>query len=194
MKFYYKIFLPCLLIIVFSCGTKKKNQSQTETVLGIKLGEPFEEQVDSLIEEGKIQVTNEGIKFIEYTEYKGALTFYPFSDNKTLQSIKILFVNPENKGKLEGSEARNGVLSEENKNSIIKSYEAKYGSTKPTKNNEYDWVVYKWIKSNLHITLGYRELGTDEFRSYYLVTAEYMLEKQAQKEIEERINKSNPNI
>lgn len=188
------IFFQLLTLTLFCISCKNEQESNPETVLGIKLGMPIQEQYDKLLNGGKLNLSSEGIKFIDFGSYKGSLNDHTFSDNKTLRDLTILFVNPNNQGVLSGNDSRKGVLSELNKNEIIKMYQDKYGDYK-SETGEYGWRRYIWVKPNMTITLGFRVWGTSNGGiNYYMVQALYALDKKLDKKIDAEIKKNNPNI
>lgn len=188
------IFFQLLTLTLFCLACKNEQETNPEAVLGIKLGMPIQEQYDKLLSDGKLNVTSEGIKFIDFGSYKGSLNEHTFSDNITLRDLTILFVNPNNQGVLSGNDSKKGVLSESNKNEIIKMYEDKYGEYK-SETGEYGWTRYIWSKPNMKITLGFRVWGTSyDGIDYYMVQALYALDKKLENKIDAEIKKNNPNI
>jgi len=115
----FKIIKVILLIFLFnSCKTNQENK-YPETVLGIKLGKPIQPQYDSLLNIGKLILTVEGIKFIDFGRYKGSLMEHTFNDGKTLRWLTVLYVDPNNRGILTDDNTKKGVLDEYEKNEII---------------------------------------------------------------------------
>lgn len=182
------------LILTSICSCKAEQQDKhPEAILGIRLGKPYQPQADSLVNAGKLNLTIEGIKYIDFGRYKGSLLEHTYNDDKTLKWLTVLYVDPNNRGILTGIDANKGVLDEYEKNEVVQMYQDKYASHK-TETNEYGFTKFIWDRGNLSIELSYKVLGVVEGSSYYLVQAHYRLKPELDKEFDMELKKNNENI
>jgi hypothetical protein len=169
--------------------------SNPETVLGIKLGEPRNAQVQALRKAGQIK-TNGDQDYIYYADNLLAdLYVYSINDakgNRIVNHVLLQFYNPEAEYP---TGTKDKFINPLLKDPIIEMYQNKYGKGDVRKANASEY--YTWEKGDMIIELKFNAYAIpfgEELPWYYPVYASYRYTKNIQKKLEKNANSANKKI
>ncbi len=154
------LFVIFLLPFIISCS-----KPTPETLLGLRLGMPFENEIQNLIDQKQIYYYKDKYAEVKYIIYSGYIgKFYcsgsELNENnqKLLDEVFIEFVtlyNPDLPKDEKDNISENRYLRTSDTSKIITQYQEKYGFVSPISEwkDGYFCSVYKWNKGDLIIGL-----------------------------------------
>lgn len=147
-----------LLIFLFSCN----GLTETETVLGMKLGGEYDEQIEIGLENGLCQNNPCNYQIINESP-NGSINAYPklyynyYKDTKILSRVELRFSDPYNVPTVNNVVVHALTYSQTMK--IESLYNEKYGDGDA--NCTYDFGEIVWNKDDIIITLSYSNKTID---------------------------------